>query len=110
MLETLKRVEDLEQENAKSKSEAALLRGRLAEQEAYTSFLISNGQIPEEALDSATSVVLKREDVCPEVLSGSLGAVTPDRPSALLTMVTKDPKTLIRLSVRQARAQALWSA
>ena len=63
MHEMMKRLGDLELEASKNKVEVVLLRQRVAEQETFCSFMISSGQIPEEALAAPSSTVIKRKKV-----------------------------------------------
>ena len=105
-----KRLEDLEHEAVLSKQETCLLKQRVTEAETFISHLFATGVIPEEALSAPTSTVVKRKRLCPEITERTLGEVIPDRPSSGFAEKAKDPETLIRLSVQQARSQAKWEA
>lgn len=85
-----KRLADLEQECSKLKA-AVLTDFQIVELEALNSFLIQQKMISEGVLDSPSSLVLPRHKVCPDILEGTLGAVLPDRPSALFAFLNEDP-------------------
>ena len=73
LLDGRKRLEDVELENSKVRAETVSQNGKITELEAHSTFLILDRKIPEEVLESATSMVLKRSEVCPDVLTGFLG-------------------------------------